>query len=635
MSKQNFCLSKGLKSNFIFILSAAAIMLFGFLVILPTAPEKTFAEGDDPNEGIVITISPEINANLISSENGDYKIVKDTVTVGTDALNGYTLYISTDTPEHQTLYLNGDTSSENRINGANGTYEDPKTLGDYEWGFAIPGVGHFDDAYSAESPSAESKFAILPTESKIIRDYTTAVSEDAAEVYYGFKLGGTIEPGEYETNITYTAIPATQPLMAKAIFGGNNNLNFVYDRNTYYRGNIYTDNLGTTTVSDVFYVPTGTETTPTWNTVSWLTRSINFAPSFYDFKPTSTADWFSNLMNIQSVTNTNNLNTSHVTDMNHMFHLAGFNATNFTADFSSWDTSNVTNMSHMFSGIVSGPTVNGKVELNLGRWNTSKVTDMSYMFSQVGASATECNISGLDGWDTSNVTNMTSMFQNTGSGITTSFNLNLSGWDISKANADYMFAYMGKQSVAINLNLSGWKPNNITQEIFAGIGGDATSYLNLDFSGWNLEGKTSTYRWFENLGNNYNLSHFSLNLSNWKNMTSIVDMKDMFLNTGYKADDWSLNLDGWDTGSVTDMREMFLSAGQNATTWNISDLSGWDTSNVIDMSLMFYNAGYNATTWDVGYIRNWDVRKVRDRWVFINSRQTNIDISRLPWQSGF
>ena len=462
MLKQKFCLLKAPKNNALFILSCALIMLFGFVVILPAVPEKTFAEGDDPNEGIVITISPEINASLISSENGDYKIVKDTVTISTDALNGYTLYVSTDTPQHQTLYLNGDTSSENRINGANGTYESPKTLGDYEWGFAVPGVGHFDDAYSAESPNEDSKFAILPTENKIIRDYTTSASEDAAEVYYGFKLGGTIEPGAYETNITYTAIPATQPLTAKAVLGDNGNLNFLYDRKTYTAGETYEDNFGETEISAVYSVPVNSSSNnkPGW-TANGSVKSANFESSFTNFRPTSTSFWFYDDYYLNSITRAMNLNTSSVTDMSFMFQYAGSDAIAFNLDLSSLNTSSVTDMSYMFQSAGRNVTVWNIGDLS--GWDTSSVTNMVSMFVEAGYNATAWNIGDLSGWNTGNVINMSSMFSRAGYSATT-FNLDLSGWNTGNVvNMSYMFDQAGYDATTWSIgDISGWDVAKVT-----------------------------------------------------------------------------------------------------------------------------------------------------------------------------
>ena len=525
--------NRGNFSSILTILPAAIIILFAFAIILPVVPESTHAEGDDPNEGITITISPEINANLISSENGDYKIVKDTVTIGTDALNGYTLYISTDTPNHQTLYLNGDTSNEYRINGTTGTYESPKTLGDYEWGFAVPGVGHFDNSYDVENPNENSKFAILPTENKIISDYTAATSEDATEVYYGFKLGGTIEPGAYETTFIYTAIPATQPLTAKAIFTINGNLDFVYDRNVYTAWSTYTYNVtGETpiqsTIKNIFNVPIRSNVEqPGWEDYSIRSNilSVNFEPSFYNFKPTSLSSWFSGTSYLASLTNPNNLNTSSVTDMGTMFLDAGFYATTFDiGDLSSWDTSNVTNMRSMFSS--AGRRVANFEIKGIGSWDTSKVTHMDRMFNSAGYSSHTWNIGDIGGWDTSSVVSMNHMFYNAG--------YNADTWNIG--------------------NLDNWKTGSVTDMswMFASAGSNAATTWNIgDIGGWDT-------------GN-------------------VTNINAMFNNAGRNADTWNIgNLDDWKTGSVTDMSHAFSYAGYNAATWNIGDIHAWNVSNVTE-----------------------------------------------------
>ncbi|MGF2565378.1 BspA family leucine-rich repeat surface protein, partial [Ralstonia pseudosolanacearum] len=95
-----------------------------------------------------------------------------------------------------------------------------------------------------------------------------------------------------------------------------------------------------------------------------------------------------------------------------------------------------------------------------------------------------------------------------------------------------------------------------------------------------------------------------------------------------------------DVGSVTNMSSMFKYAGYHAGTWSIGDLSGWDVGNVTDMSYMFNYAGSNATAWNIGnlnYIsethRGWDVSKVTNHANFVDWTQSNIDLSKLPWQS--
>ena len=82
------------------ILPAAIVMLFAFAIMLPVVSESTHAEGDVPEEGISITISDPVSANLVLFDEGDYKIAKDTVHVSSSAPYGYELYLSTDSEEH-------------------------------------------------------------------------------------------------------------------------------------------------------------------------------------------------------------------------------------------------------------------------------------------------------------------------------------------------------------------------------------------------------------------------------------------------------------------------------------------------------------------------------------------------------
>ncbi len=605
---------RGNYRNILVVLPALFIMLFAFAIVLPAVPASTYAEGDTPNEGITIVISPEINASLISSENGDYKIVKDTVTIGTDALNGYTLYISTDTPDHQTLYLNGDTSSENRINGAAGTYESPKTLGDYEWGFAVPGIGHFDNTYSAESPNENSKFAILPTENKIIRNYTTSTSEDAAKVYYGFKLGGTIEPGEYETNITYTAIPATQPLTAKAVLGSNNNLNFVYDRKTYTVGETYADNLGETTITNIYdNIPmSGIAASDNW---PWAEQSdsvftLNFDGSFANARPTSMLRWFRNLRKLSTITNHQNLNTSMVNTMYQAFVSTGRDVDALSLDLSGWDTSNVSDMTTVFGATGEMST---SFSLNLDGWNTSNVTTLYGMFYRTGFSATDWTIGDISSWDTSKVANFYSMFNRAGNSAAI--------WNIG--------------------NLDNWKTGNAENmsAMFGQAGSSATAWNIGDISGWDT-GKVTDMSWmFNQAGRDADVWDIG-NLGSWKT-GNVTDMSYMFSSAGRNATAWNIgNLDNWDTSSVTDMNYMFDYAGRKTAAWTIGDISKWDVSNVTTMEKTFYKTGTSTTTWDIGdlnYVdeghKGWDVSSVANHSDFVDWSQSNIDTSKLPWQS--
>jgi len=170
--------------------------------------------------------------------------------------------------------------------------------------------------------------------------------------------------------------------------------------------------------------------------------------------PYSTNKWFYNMSHLVSISGMENLNTSKVTDMNHMFYycssLTSLDVSHFntskvtdmrymfngctaltTLDVSSFNTSNVTNMHSMFDGCTS------LTSLDLSHFDTSKVTDMGFMFCDC-SSLTSLNVSNFN---TSKVTDMRYMFCNC-SKITS---LDVSHFDTSKVtNMSYMFYYCSK-----------------------------------------------------------------------------------------------------------------------------------------------------------------------------------------------
>ena len=84
-------------------------------------------------------------------------------------------------------------------------------------------------------------------------------------------------------------------------------------------------------------------------------------------------------------------------DSSYMFHSRIFLRITGTENL---DTSCVENMSHMFEEY--------RYDVNLSAWDTSNVTDMSYMFSRF-----EGKITGLENFNTSKVTDMSNMFEGT------------------------------------------------------------------------------------------------------------------------------------------------------------------------------------------------------------------------------
>ena len=113
-------------------------------------------------------------------------------------------------------------------------------------------------------------------------------------------------------------------------------------------------------------------------------------------------------------------NTSHVTNMSHMFYGAG----KATPDTSGWDTSNVANMSFMFSYAL-------KVDPDVSHWNTSNVTNMKGLFY-----GTQTATPDTSRWNTSRVTDMSLAFS-----YATLANPDTSQWDFtSVTNIQNLFS---------------------------------------------------------------------------------------------------------------------------------------------------------------------------------------------------
>ena len=145
--------------------------------------------------------------------------------------------------------------------------------------------------------------------------------------------------------------------------------------------------------------------------------------------------------NLTEIRGLNLVNTSNVTNMDHMFS----SCSSLTSlDLSNFDTLNVTSMSYMFK------SCSKLTSLNLSSWDTSKVIDMGSMFN----ACTGLTSLDVSGWDTSSVTSMKSMF----TGCSSLTSLDLSNFNTSVASMYSMFSSCDKLT---SLNLSGWDTSKV------------------------------------------------------------------------------------------------------------------------------------------------------------------------------
>ena len=409
---------------------------------------------------------------------------------------------------------------------------------------------------------------------------------------------------------------STDPRTPKALLGYNNNLLLVYDDQTHYAYEQYSDSIGSTYLKAVFDVPTNSTQS---SDIGWDSRtdiySVEFDDSFKDFKPSSTAYWFHGLKYLgrgsayndpHSVINTDNLDMSKVTNASYMFDSVGggyYSGSTAYVDVNGigdWDVSKITNMSHMFNGNIRSLD-------DLSEWDVSKATDMSYMFAQVSAAS----IGDIGGWEVGNVTNMSYMFKSFG-GYRDTFDLgDLDEWDVSKVtDMSYMFSWAGSDTSSWNVgDLSGWDVGQVTTmahmfEESCFDSDDCSVGPIGERDGWDISNVTDISYMFSGF------KGYIGDLGNWET-DNVTTMEGTFEDVRRLP----INIGSWTVDNVTNMSRMFYGAYNDYydLAWDIGDLSQWNTGNVTNMSKMFMRTGgYSATDWHVGGIEEWDVSHVTD-----------------------
>ncbi|CAD5903101.1 BspA family leucine-rich repeat surface protein [Carnobacterium maltaromaticum] len=178
------------------------------------------------------------------------------------------------------------------------------------------------------------------------------------------------------------------------------------------------------------------------------------------------------------------------------------------------DTSNVTNMAHMFFGTRS------LSELNVSNFDTSNVANMNSMFNTTMTSSGRIDVSNFD---TSNVTNMSSMFERIGI-----FELDVSNFDTS--NVTTMHEMFERMSNLSRLDVSNFDTSSVTDmnSMFRRNRFTELDVSNFDTS--NVQDMSSMFALPRGLK--------QLDISSF-DTSNVTDMTDMFWNTG---DMYSLTL---------------------------------------------------------------------------------------------
>jgi surface protein len=205
---------------------------------------------------------------------------------------------------------------------------------------------------------------------------------DASHIDHAYARidGGKDAPGYFSDEN-----PIIYPQVFALLSANKDELTFKYDEKPK-TGNVYA-------------LPKVDEEIGWGSSISSIRRVIidsSFAEAPTDSLPETTAQWFSQAINLESITGLEYLNTSKVEKMDSMF----FNCNKLQSiNLMGFNTENVESMSYMFRGCTNVK------ELDLSKFNTENVTTMQDMFARC------TNLTELDltSFETSAVTNMSYM----------------------------------------------------------------------------------------------------------------------------------------------------------------------------------------------------------------------------------
>ena len=331
---------------------------------------------------------------------------------------------------------------------------------------------------------------------------------------------------------------------------------------TFYYDNYRSSRTGTTYDLNTGATDTGWDTD---GTKSYVTKVV-FDPSFANFRPTTTYDWFYRMQNLESITGMSYLNTSEVTRMGWMFAIC----TKLTSlDLSNFNTSQVTDMAYMFNGCSNLTTI----YVGSG-WSTAAVTNSESMFancsSLVGGQGTT--------WSTSNPKDKTYARIDGGTsnpGYFTEKNPPEAYACYTPSNTTLTFYYdylrSSRTGTTYSLNTGSTYPAwytdgtnaNVTKVVFNSSFADARP--------------TTTGSWFQNMKNLQSITGMS-----YLSTSEVTYMAYMFYNCSGLT---GIDLSHFNTSRVTTMRTMFGSCQALESL----DLSHFNTSQVTNMEYMFYS----------------------------------------------
>ena len=335
-------------------------------------------------------------------------------------------------------------------------------------------------------------------------------------------------------------------------------------------------------------------------------KKVVFDPSFAVARPTTTAFWFSNQPELDTIQGMDEyLNTCEVTDMNAMFSYA---TSLTTLDLKSFNTEKVTCMDYMFQHC------SALQALNLSSFNTHRVESIERMFA-------ECRSLKViyvgDGWNVDNAKESSSLFWNCtelvgGKGTTYDEAQRGKAYahvDGGPDNPGYLttmvpyvvyndgtLSFYQDMYITVRPGTAYLLPSGFTPEWY-----DDGNYKNVSsvvFDPSFADARpTSTRFWFVEMAKLESIT----GMKEYLNTSEVDNMHGMFFGCSALK---SVQVNKFDTQKVTMMNSMFNGCSSLTTL----DLSSFNTENVTDMAYMFQNCS-NLKTIYVGL--DWNAQDVR------------------------
>ena len=369
----------------------------------------------------------------------------------------------------------------------------------------------------------------------------------------------------------------------------------------------------------------------TYQVADRLTTRVVFDASFRDFRPTTTAIWFSHCKALKQIEGLEYLNTSEVKDMCGMF--LGCAALT-SIDLKNFNTQNVTDMTWMFSDCAA------LTSIDLKNFNTKKVTYMYEMFSGCAALTTiRCNTD----WQCQESKDMFAGCTQLKGAVaydkykTDATMANPETGYFTRSNEGSVEAYVAQSADKTTLTFyydalratrtgTTWGIEETQEEeegddtfpAWADSAGIDITRVVFDASFRDFR-PTTTARWFYNCFEIKQIEGLeSLNTS------EVKDMSWMFYRCSGLT---SLDVKNFNTQNVTDMSGMF----SRCSGLTSLDVSHFNTQNVTDMRGMFSDCS-GLTSLDVS---QFDTQKVIKMWNMFDgcSALTSLDVSHFNTQN--